>query len=231
MSSHHLRIVILRTLKLGVGCGLLASTVVLADNIRTIPGVTVYGSSGGGYYGGGWGGGWGGGDCTEYCGDVSQPGEWICYTYDRTGFIVPMGIAPYTIQCDLKNPPTLVQNGCGSSGISGAVPDYLAAAPQLGNMFTAACNLHDVCYGTYNTNKNTCDAQLATDMYNDAKREIPSSQWPRLEPYVRSQANAYAYGLADPLIEFFFSNDAFNKAKTDAYCRQSSINLQTWGCF
>lgn len=53
-------------------------------------------------------------------------------------------------------------NGCGSGGAD--VPDYSVSAPTAGNIFTAACNAHDLCYGSFGSVKEDCDLKLGNAM-------------------------------------------------------------------
>ncbi|HVX18506.1 MAG TPA: phospholipase A2 [Acidimicrobiales bacterium] len=51
-------------------------------------------------------------------------------------------------------------NGCGSAGLAG----YLVPDDFDGYSFTPACDEHDRCYGTCNSNKDTCDQNFLRDM-------------------------------------------------------------------
>jgi hypothetical protein len=59
--------------------------------------------------------------------------------------------------------PTI--NGCGPSGFGWVVPDSWNRAN-----FTPACNQHDRCYGTCNSNRRACDNQMRARMKRECNR-------------------------------------------------------------
>ncbi|MCC8552598.1 hypothetical protein LN543_02130, partial [Xanthomonas hortorum pv. gardneri] len=106
--------------------------------------------------GGGGGGGWGGSSTdpnTVHCSWYS--GWFTCTVYTLPPQVCVDLYENLPANCDLTRPPPLTVNGCGSTGTD-FMPDYLVTAPalqaeaiQYGNIFTAACNIHDQCYGTF----------------------------------------------------------------------------------
>lgn len=136
--------------------------------------------------------------------------------------------------CDLKNPPLLVTNGCGSGFSTNVIPDYLSVygvpVLPLGPIFQDACNAHDVCYGTYYTVKEACDLTLNTNMINQAKLTLTDRQWTFYGAYIKMQAFAYSAGLQAPFIESI-SGDAFKAAQADGACRVYAAKANEAGCF
>ena len=124
--------------------------------------------------------------------------------------------------CNLKSPPPLVPNGCGAGVTAGIVPDFLIAngvpVERFGNLFTSACNRHDVCYGTLGKDKDQCDIALGIDMLNKAKDVITGRQWVFYESHVIVQASAYSAFLRSSFGSIF-SNSAFGSAQVAAVCR------------
>ena len=53
-------------------------------------------------------------------------------------------------------PKKVIVNGCGAKGGT--------SIPQIGWDFTPACNDHDTCYGTCNSDKDQCDMMLFVDI-------------------------------------------------------------------
>lgn len=82
-----------------------------------------------------------------------------------------------------KSGYTPTYNGCGSAGIGG----YLVPDDFDDYSFTPACNNHDVCYGTCNANKDTCDSNFLRDMrmvceqhfldFSPAKHDCDENAW------------------------------------------------------
>jgi hypothetical protein len=56
-------------------------------------------------------------------------------------------------------------NGCGPSGFGWTIPDSWGRAN-----FTPACNQHDRCYGTCNSNRRVCDNQMRRQMKRECNR-------------------------------------------------------------
>jgi hypothetical protein len=65
------------------------------------------------------------------------------------------------------NDPSHV-NGCGPSGWGGVFPDSYGNAD-----FTPACNTHDACYGTCNSNKDSCDTSFGAALHNACAGAYP----------------------------------------------------------
>lgn len=135
--------------------------------------------------------------------------------------------------CDVRHPPELVRNGCGTGATANIVPDSLIVngtiVSRFGNLFTSACNRHDVCYGTAGTNKDACDVALGADMYRKAQDVIPSSQWAYYESHVIVQAGFYSAFLRSRFGKVF-SNQAFQAAQVDGYCRMLNSYAVSAGC-
>lgn len=135
--------------------------------------------------------------------------------------------------CDVRHPPELIRNGCGTGATASIVPDSLivngATVIRFGNLFTSACNRHDVCYGTAGTNKDACDIALGADMYNKAQDVIPSSQWAYYESHVIVQAGFYSAFLRSRFGKVF-SNQAFQAGQVDGYCRMLNSYAVSAGC-
>lgn len=156
---------------------------------------------GGGHRGGGGGGGWGGAstDTPPYyspapdpCGDVAH-------------------MAAHS-NCDLKNPPPLTTNGCGSRGTEW-VPD---GVPGYRNLFTVACDFHDRCYGNWNASKVDCDVELGINMVSACNLISPSNS--RALEFCTVAALTYPAALRFlPAAE-----TAFRTAQQDGLCRYLS---------
>jgi len=135
--------------------------------------------------------------------------------------------------CDLANPPLMDPNGCGSDGSEHLVPDYLfvngAPVLRLGPIFSGACNLHDVCYGTHGSDKEACDMILHDDMIEFAQLRMTSTQWLVYGPFVRGQAHAYSAGLQAPFISGL-SGEAFRIAQLGGACRYYADKAEKAGC-
>ena len=135
--------------------------------------------------------------------------------------------------CDLANPPVLTTNGCGSGVSTHLVPDYLyvngAPIMRLGPIFTGACNLHDICYGTYGSDKESCDTALHSKMISNAKLGMTDFQWGIYGPYAKLQALGYSAGLQAPFISYF-SGNAFDSAQLSGACRFYSKVANNKGC-
>lgn len=208
--------------------GLVIGTIV-ASGVTVAAGVHAYGycTPNGCYVwenlpspGGGSGGGWGGGMGHS---DTSPDNDYriICTDLQANP---PPGV------CDASNPPPLIQNGCGSSSFD--VPDFLVStshpieAAGYGGIFTAACNKHDVCYGTAWESKEGCDTRLKDDMIAGAKALIPPDRWPVFQAEVEGQAAAYSSGLQWGPVGAFISGPVFDAAKTEATCRSWAQGIQ-----
>lgn len=131
--------------------------------------------------------------------------------------------------CDLRNPPRLEVNGCGTTDFD--APDYLLARPWLGEIFTGACDSHDTCYGTFGTNKESCDLRLGNQM-----RQACSSSAFTLGmtdfPFhaCDEQANIYSGVLQSSLVTFFISGPAFDRAQHEGQCRMLAEEAQAEDC-
>ena len=136
--------------------------------------------------------------------------------------------------CDLKNPPLMVTNGCGSGVTTNLVPDFLSVygvpVLRLGPIFEGACNMHDICYGTYFSSKEACDLSLNTNMIKLARLRMTDAQWTTYGPFVKLQALGYSAGLQAPFIDGI-SGEAFNQAQLDGACRVYSGKAKAAGCF
>jgi len=175
----------------------------------------------------GGGGGWGGGtDNTDQSNNPHHDPQ-----HDRCMMVInstPPG-------CDLRNPPQLVVNGCGSVG-SEAIPDYIVSpvlateAVSLGGIFKPACDAHDMCYATLGMSKDACDENLRVGMIAEAQRRMSPLQYAALGPYVHAQAWAYAKGLQWSWVQARYSGPAFEQAQRDASCRVTSGSAAANGC-
>lgn len=68
--------------------------------------------------------------------------------------------------CDLNNPaPMVPPDGCSSPAPDGLGPVFSAGYQTI---FKAACDAHDICYGTLGSSKYSCDAALEINMITDA---------------------------------------------------------------
>jgi hypothetical protein len=174
-------------------------------------------------YGGG-GGGAGGTDNTDQT-DPLTTRDGACNEMWAT---MPEG-------CNYISPPPLVQNGCGASG-GAPIPDFLvspvapAAAASFGDIFTAACNKHDVCYGTSKYAKAHCDAQLQVDMIA-AGQTLPGDFPAVFASDIANQAYAYSHGLQFFLVEGFASGPAYESAQSEAACRDLSGVAYSYQCY
>lgn len=135
--------------------------------------------------------------------------------------------------CNLRYPPELIQNGCGTGATANIVPDSLivngVTVARFGNLFTSACNRHDTCYGTFGTDKETCDIALGVDMLNKARDVIPTYQWAYYESHVIVQAAFYSSFLRSSFGELF-SNQAFEAAQIEGLCRKLHTSAVSAGC-
>lgn len=135
-------------------------------------------------------------------------------------------------RCNLSSPPLLITNGCGSEG-SELVPDYLiinlVPVTALGPIFTDACNVHDICYGTYPADKTACDAMLYTNMVSFAKSDMSDFQWTVYQFHAVSQAYLYSNALQSPFLAGA-SGEAFDGAQADGACRYYSTKSREAGC-
>lgn len=173
--------------------------------------------------GGGSGGGGGGTDNT----DTDPNDDWriVCDDLEANP---PAGV------CDANNPPPLIQNGCGSASFD--VPDFLVSfnhpieAAGFGGIFTAACNKHDVCYGTAWETKQGCDTRLKQDMIATAKQIIPADRWSTFQGEVEGQATAYSSGLQWGPIDAFISGPVWEDANKEAVCRSWAYGLKSYNC-
>lgn len=178
---------------------------------NTLPPVYVYapGGGGGGWFGGGGGhGGWGG-VSTVAPDNPDVPDE--CANIHG---------AALSIHCDLKNPPRLVVNGCGSRG-STWVPDGVPGYPGL---FSAACNEHDVCYGSMGVTKESCDARLGARMARECQ-SIDSS-----DVIARGLCTLAASAYPAALRGLPQAETAFATAQQEALCRSLSAMAEALRC-
>ena len=142
-------------------------------------------------------------------------------------------VAKVDASCDLENPPLIDPNGCGSGTSENLVPDYLfvggVAAYRLGPIFRQACNFHDVCYGTYGTDKEACDMVLHDDMIDFAQFQMTPTQWFFYRSHVGSQAYAYSAGLQAPFLREL-AGAAFENAQLEGACRYYADKAEKAGC-
>ena len=111
---------------------------------------------------------------------------------DPSGLIVPMWedhLPRKGGRSSCKNPVprqgyTPQPNGCGPEGWHDWVPDSWAGVD-----FTSACNNHDTCYGTCNSDKGTCDSLLVSDMATACQTQL--QEYPDLIPYCENVASIY----------------------------------------
>jgi hypothetical protein len=78
-----------------------------------------------------------------------------------------------------------MHNGCGPQKFtnlieSGVIPQGYGDA-DFGNggctaPQTCGCNQHDVCYGTCNSNKSTCDSNFLQDMLKECHKKYPATK-------------------------------------------------------
>lgn len=134
--------------------------------------------------------------------------------------------------CNLTNPPLLTTNGCGGGMFANLVPDYLIVkgtpVTRLGPIFTAACNTHDRCYGTYPSDKAACDEDLRGNMIRVIYERFSPTQQFAFGNYVVAQANLYSdmlQGAARTIAQGFF--DAGQAAGT---CRALSAEAKAADC-
>jgi hypothetical protein len=80
----------------------------------------------------------------------------------RTSRRVAAALCPHRIPRPGYRPSV---NGCGPSGFGWTVPDSFGRAN-----FTPACNQHDRCYGTCNSNRRVCDNQLRRQMKRECNQ-------------------------------------------------------------
>jgi len=187
----------------------------------TLPQVIVTGSFGG--YGGGGGGGGGGfgGGASTYANE--EPGNW----YDPVQCATIEAQAAQN-QCDLNNVPVLTRNGCGNKDFD--VPDFLLARPSLGNIFTPACDDHDVCYGTFGTSKDSCDLVLGNKMRNACSAQFAMGVTDMPFAACDEQASLYTGALQSPLISTFISGPTFQQAQKEGLCRVIAHEHWDKGC-
>lgn len=217
--------------------GLLAAGVSgKAQAVTDLDAIRVWGFTQGGWMINGWGGGGGGG----YWGgtSTSQPtAEEQCMFFgmgcEDFPPTCPSVLASAPSGCNLRSPPVLAPDGCGSGPTAGIVPDFLIVngtpATSLGSIFTWACNQHDRCYGRYKASKNSCDMKLEEDMINSAMAEIPAVQWPYYEPHVKLQAAAYRLALQNPPISII-SRQVYDSSQEKGKCRDISKIANQFDC-
>jgi hypothetical protein len=99
-------------------------------------------------------------------------------------------------------------NGCGPKGgsLSKVIPDSYMAAN-----FKPACDEHDRCYGTCNSNRNVCDRNLRRDMQRACDEAYPQHEdFYDHAGVCHSRTNAYYNAVNDR------GNDAFETAQKEA---------------
>src|SRR5690606_33804701 len=204
--------------------------------VTDLDAIRVWGFTQGGWMINGWGGGGGGG----YWGgtSTSQPTaeeECMLFGFGCESFLPTCEsvLASAPSGCDLRNPPPVTTNGCGAGPAAGIVPDLLIVngvpAIQFGNVFTTACDDHDVCYGTFKVSKHTCDQNLESDMIQAARDRIPPLQWPIYEIHVRFQAALYRVALENMPIRLV-SQQAYSAAQQQGKCRNVADAANHYGC-
>ena len=80
--------------------------------------------------------------------------------------------------CNKVSDPTYTPSANGCTG----VPDYPLCAPEI--TFTPACDNHDMCYGTCNSDQDSCD--------NDLLSDLTSVCYPIEDPICRAACTAAA---------------------------------------
>jgi len=167
-----------------------------------------------GYGGGGGGGGWGN-DGNSGDPEREYQATW-CMDF-------PHEVGKYG--CDVYSPPPLTVNGCGASAGT-PVPDFLLSpvnpgvAASFGGIFAEACNRHDSCYGTAGASKAVCDEALNRDMVNMGKEKISVPLVYLFDAAIRGQAWAYSRYLQWDWVLPWNSEQHFNRAQDEGYCRK-----------
>jgi hypothetical protein len=108
---------------------------------------------------------------------------------------------------------TATSNGCGPGGALGsAVPNNPTAIESggfcQGGSFVTACDAHDICYGTCNNAKGTCDNNFHTNMNNICNNVFANS--PRCRNICLSAANTYFNAVSN------HGQGAFDSAQEEA---------------
>jgi Group XII secretory phospholipase A2 precursor (PLA2G12) len=121
------------------------------------------------------------------CGGNPLLSGWACCPYDDQGNLVPTAYYPQIYCCTSKLTPkhpiedlnacpnkqstvgyAPVPNECGAEGTSTFIVNWLNNG-YSGVKFTSCCNEHDKCYGTCNSNKNSCDVNFKICLENRCK--------------------------------------------------------------
>jgi len=116
----------------------------------------------------------------------------------------PAGVQPRHPIADLASCPDRVPhpghvpsfNGCGPAQgwIRHVIPNKIG--PYRNVDFTPACNNHDICYDTCNTEKSTCDQNFLADLHAACATAYPGNGY--FDRYMRAgcEADAYIYYVA-----------------------------------
>jgi hypothetical protein len=93
------------------------------------------------------------------------------------------------VSCNRVDDPSVEPSANGCTG----VPDYplCASAVGIGISYTPACDQHDICYDTCNSDKGACDSQLRSGLTSACSPLIPVDP----DCYSLCVTTAYAYYL------------------------------------
>lgn len=94
--------------------------------------------------------------------------------------------------------------GCGDESTDRFVPDSLGAAD-----FLPACRNHDICYGTLDSNKATCDKGLGADMKYACKNDLKGLHT-LYRPFCNGMAGGYEFAVSK------FGQSAYDAAQGKA---------------
>lgn len=91
--------------------------------------------------------------------------------------------------------------GCGDESTDRFVPDSLGAAD-----FLPACRNHDICYGTLDSDKATCDKGLGADMKSACKNDLKGLHT-LYRPLCNGMAGGYEFAVSE------FGQSAYDAAQ------------------
>jgi hypothetical protein len=98
-----------------------------------------------------------------------------------------------------------IPNGCGSE--SSIIKSWPILQSPFGARFGEACNVHDICYGTFGANKDVCDSRFLLDLYR-ACLTAPTAG--RTTPTCLGLANIYHLAVSR------FGDTPYRQAQTQA---------------
>lgn len=152
-----------------------------------------------------------------------NPGQGRYITQDPIG--LKGGLNPYTYPLNpVENIDPLGQEGtrpdghpwgygCGDESTDWIVPDSLGAAD-----FLPACRKHDICYGTLDSNKDTCDANLGANMKLACQSNLKGLHKLYL-PLCNGMARGYKFAVSE------FGQSAYDSAQLKALNNYKELEM------